>query len=127
MRLRTILPAAMIAVALSFAGGAGVSANVMWCVFDPPIQVVTPGGENLTVNNMVYIPIYDRHLASHFAVSATAVSDGHGGTLISVHTQVAAGISSAHIVSAVNRYQVSSAGGGGGGTVVTTMLDVPSA
>jgi hypothetical protein len=127
MRLRTILPAVMIAGALSFAGGASAYANVMWCVFDPPIQVVTPAGMNLTVNNMIYVPRSELHRAAHFPVSATAVSNGHGGTLITVHVQVASGVASAHVVSAVNRFDVSSAGGGEGGTVVTTTLDVPAA
>ena len=127
MRLNRIVPAAIIAAALLIAGEATASANCEWCVYDPPIQVVTPGGHVLTVNNAIYLPPYERHLASHFTATATAVSNGRGGTHISVHVQIASGISSAHIVSSVNRFQVSSVGGGTGGTVVTTDLDVPAA
>lgn len=127
MRLTRIVPAVMIAGALLIAGEATASANCEWCVYDPPIQVVTPGGAILTVNNAIYLPPYERHLASHFAATATAVADGHGGTHITVHIKIAPGITSAHVVSSVNRYQVSSGGGGTGGTVVTTDLDVPSA
>jgi hypothetical protein len=65
------------------------------------------------------------HLATHFAASATTAADGHGGTLITVHVQVAWGVSMAHVVSSENRYQVASPGDGIGGTVVTTYLDVP--
>jgi hypothetical protein len=126
MRLFRILPAAaVIAAALSFAGLAPASAMVTWCESDPPIQVVTPAGAYLTVNNMVYVPRYDMHLGTHFPASATAAADGHGGTLITVNVQVAWGVSLAHVVSSENRFQVSSPGDGTGGTVVTTYLDVP--
>jgi hypothetical protein len=125
MRLTRILPAAVIAAAFSFAGAAPASAMVLWCESDPPIQVVTPAGTNLTVNNMVYVPQFDMHLATQFPASATAGSDGHGGTLITVQVQVAWGVSIARVVSSVNRYQVTSRGQGTGGTVVTTYLDVP--
>ncbi len=125
MRLTRILPAVVIATAFSFAGAAPASAMVLWCESDPPIQLVTPAGANLTVNNMVYVPRYDMHLATHFPAAATTVADGHGGTLITVQVQVAWGISVAHVVSSENRYQVASSGDGAGGTVVTTYLDVP--
>jgi hypothetical protein len=125
MKLSRILPAAVIATAFSFAGAAPASAMVLWCESDPPIQVDTPAGTILTVNNMIYVPIYDMHLVTQSSVSATAESDGAGGTLITVHVQVAPGVSMAHIVSSENRFQVSSPGNGTGGAVVTTYLDVP--
>ncbi len=127
MRLTRILPAALVAAALSFAGGGTASANVVWCVYDPPLEVVTPGGTYLTVNNTIYLPPNQRRVATHFSASATAVSDGHGGSLIEVHVRIAPGITSARVVSSVYRFQVSAGGGGSGGTVVTTDLDVPSA
>jgi hypothetical protein len=126
MKLVRILPAAaVIAAALSFAGVAPASAMVLWCESDPPVRVITPGGANLTVNNMIYVPRFEMHLNTHFPASATTASDGHGGTLITVHVQVAFGVSYAHIVSSENRFQVASPGDGTGGTVVTTYLDVP--
>jgi hypothetical protein len=126
MRLARILPAAaVIAAAFSFAGVAPASAMVLWCESDPPVQVTTPGGANLTVNNTIYVPRYDMHLATHFPASAAAVPDGHGGTLITVNVQVAWGVSLAHVISSENRFQVTSPGDGTGGTVVTTYLDVP--
>ncbi len=127
MRLYRIVPATMMAAALLIVGEATASANCEWCVYDPPIQVVTPGGHIVTVNNTIYLPPYERHLASHFTATATAVSNGHGGTHITVRVQIASGITSAHVVSSVNRFQVTSVGGGAGGTVVTTDLDVPAA
>ena len=126
MRLFRILPAAaVIAAALSFAGVAPASAMVLWCEADPPVQLVTPAGTNITINNQIYVPWYDMHLSTHFPASATAVSDGHGGSLITVQVHVSSGVSFAHVVSSANRFQVSSSGDGTGGTVVTTYLDVP--
>jgi hypothetical protein len=127
MKLSRILPAAMIAAVLSMAGGTAASAHVVFCMYDPPIQVVTPAGHYLSVNNTIYLPPQDRHIADHFVATASATADGHGGTLIAVHVQVASGVSYAHVVSAVQRFQVASAGGGSGGTVVSIDLDVPSA
>jgi hypothetical protein len=127
MRLSRILPAAAIAVALSVMSEGTASAHVVWCMYDPPVQVVTLGGQNLTVNTTIYLPPNERHVSSHFPATATATSDSHGGTLITVRVQVASGVSSAHIVSSVQRYQVTSNGGGTGGTVVYLDLDVPAA
>ena len=127
MPLNRIVPAAMMAVAFLIAGEATASANCEWCVDDPPIQVVTPGGANLIVNNMIYVPRYDVHLASQFTVSATVAPDGHGGTLITVYVYIPSTATSAHVVSSENRFQVSSPANGTGGTVVTNYLDVPAA
>lgn len=127
MRLTRILPAVVVAALLSLAGEVTASAHVVFCMYDPPVQVVTPGGQNLTVNNTIYLPPAERHVSDHFPATATAVADGHGGTLITVHVQIASGVSSAGVVSTVQRYQVSNAGGGAGGTVVSLDLDVPSA
>jgi hypothetical protein len=85
MRNRAVVVGAL-AVGLLVADGQGAaSANVMWCLSDPPIQVITPGGHNLSVNNMVYLSPVDRHLASRITDDASAISDGKGGTLITVH------------------------------------------
>src|SRR6266700_6619803 len=88
MRLSRILPAVMIAATLSLAGEVTASAHVVFCMYDPPIQVVTPGGHYLSVNNTIYLPPNERHPAAHFAATATTSADGHGGTLITVHVQV---------------------------------------
>ncbi len=116
MRLSRILPAAAIAVALSLMSEATASAHVVWCMYDPPVQVVTPGGQYLTVNNTIYLPPTERHVSSHFPATATAI-----------RVQVASGVSSARVVSSVQRYQVTSSVGGTGGTVVSLDLDVPAA
>jgi hypothetical protein len=127
MRKRAVVLGAL-AAGLLVAGGQGAaSANVMWCVMDPPIQVVTPGGHNLSVNNMVYMSPVDRHLASAITDDASAVSDGKGGTLITVHVLIPQGAYGARVVSNNFRYRVTDTNGTpGGGTVLTLQLDVPT-
>jgi len=107
------------------AGQGTVSANVEWCMSDPPIQVVSPGGHNLAVNNLIYYSPSERHLLRQLKIDGTTAPDGKGGTLITVHVHVPAGMSHTAVVSAENRYQVKTNGGGTGGTVITLYLDVP--
>jgi hypothetical protein len=127
MRNRTVVVGAL-AAGLLVAGGQGTaSANVVWCLYDPPIQVVTPGGHNLSVNNMVYLSPVDRHLASRITDDASAISDGKGGTLITVHVLIPKGAHGASVVSNNFRYRVTDTNGApGGGTIVTLQLDVPT-
>jgi hypothetical protein len=117
-----------LAAGLLVLGGQGVaSANVMWCMSDPPIQVVTPGGHNLSVNNMVYLSPIDRHIASQITDAATAVSDGRGGTLITVHMYIPSSAHGANVVSSNFRYEVTDTGGTrNGGVTLTLTLDVPT-
>ena len=127
MRLSRILPAAAIALALLLMREATASAHFVFCMSDPPVQVVTPGGANLTVNNTLYLPPYQMRLVPYFDTTASAIADGHGGTLVIVHVQVASGVSSVQVVSTVQHFQVSSTARGTGGTVVSLDLDVPAA
>ena len=111
---------------LLLVGQGTASANVIWCLSDPPIQVVTPGGHILSVNNMVYLSPIDRHLATLIGADASAAPDGRGGTLITVHVYVPKGAHGAFVVSSNYRYQVTdSEGTPWGGTVMTLSLDVP--
>lgn len=120
MKARSVVVAALLGGALLAAGGGTASANMSWCVDDPPIQVVTPGGHNLTVNNMVYLPPYALHLKNTISSDANAAPDGKGGTLVTVHVHVP---TKAHVVSTEYRYQVSSQKDGY--TLITLYLDVP--
>ena len=127
MRKRAVVVGAL-AAGLLVAGGQGAaSANVVWCLYDPPIQVVTPGGHNLSINNMVYLSPVDRHLASRITDNASATSDGKGGTLITVHVAIPKGAHGASVVSNNFRYEITDTNGApGGGTIVTLQLDVPT-
>ena len=108
------------------AGQATASANVAWCLSDPPIELVTPGGHNITINNMIYLPPMYRHLAREIDDGASVAPDGHGGTLVTVNVLIPSGVSKARVVSSDNRYQLSAEAGAEGGVVVTLHLDVPA-
>ncbi len=126
MGKRVVVVGALAAGLFAVAGQGAASANVMWCVSDPPVQVVTPGGQNLVVNNMVYLSVADRHYASLITDDAVAAPDGRGGTLITIHVYVPSAVHGAFTVSSDNRYKVSTSGGGTAGTVITLHLDVPA-
>lgn len=120
MKARSVAVGGLLAGLMLMATPVGASANLVWCMSDPPIQVVTPGGHNLVVNNMVYLPPYALHLKSSVTDDASARSDGYGGTLVTVHVYVPA---PAHVVASENRYQVTAQRDGA--DVVTLFLDVP--
>ncbi len=120
MQARSVVVGAALAGAMLFAGGGGTSANMAWCVTDPPIQVVTPGGHILVVNNQVYLPPYAKHLKNQITDDAKAEPDGNGGTLITVYVHVPA---HSHVVSSDNRYRVTAQKDGS--ELVTLHLDVP--
>lgn len=127
MKSRVVLVGALAAGMLVLGGQGAASANVMWCMSDPPIPLVTPGGHNVTVNNMVYISVIDRHLAKLITDDAAVAPDGRGGTLITVHVYIPGAIHGAAVVSSNFRYQVhDTRTTPGGGTVLTLILDVPT-
>lgn len=117
---------ALAAGLLLVGGPQSVSANVLWCD-DPPIRVVTPGGNILMVNTTIYLSWADMHSASLITQDAVVAPDGKGGTFITVHIYVPAAIhGGASVVSANNRFSVRDLGGTTtGASVVTLHLDVP--
>jgi len=126
MSKRAVVLGALTGGLLAVAGPATASANLMWCVSDPPIPVVTPGGHNLMVNNMIYLSPADLHNAKLITDDASTAPNGKGGTRITVHLYIPAVIRGAHVVSSNNRYQVSDAADGSGGRILTLVLDVPT-
>jgi hypothetical protein len=127
MRKRAVVVGALTVGLLVLGGQGAASANVMWCMSDPPIQVETPGGHNLTVNNMIYLSPVDRHIARFITDDAATAPDGRGGTLITVHIYIPRTAHGANVVSSNFRYRVSEADGTRNGeTVLTLKLDVPT-
>jgi len=127
MSKRVVVVGALTAGLLVLGGQGAASANVMWCLSDPPIQVVTPGGTYLSVNNMIYLSPVDRHIASQISDSASTAPDGKGGTLITVHVYIPSNADGANVVSSNFRYQVQDSGGTRhGGVTLTLTLDVPT-
>ena len=127
MRKRAVGVGALAAGLLVLGGPVAASANVIWCIFDPPIQVVTPGGQHLTVNNMVTMSAVDRDISRLVTDDATTAPDGSGGTLITVHVYIPQGAQGANVVSTNHRYKVTAtAATPSGGVVLTLKLDVPA-
>src|SRR5258708_37716438 len=127
MRTRQAMLGLFGALILLNAAAGTASANLSWCISAPPIQVATPAGHIVTVNNMIYIAQSEARLGSAITDSATAATNGPGHTLITVLMTLPSGITLAHVVSSVYRYQVSSQADGTGGTILRLFLDVPIA
>jgi hypothetical protein len=124
MKLKTVLASAAVACGLTVASTGGVAANVMWCVGDPPLQMSSPSGTNFTVNTQFYTTDSKQHLSQQLTEEVTTVSDGHGGTLVTVEVFGPAG-ESITVVASVNKYKVSAQASGTGDVIV--QLDVPVA
>ena len=122
MKARSVTFAGLLAWAMLVAGQGSASANMAWCLSDPPIQVVTPGGHYVVVNNQVYLPRSALHLKNQIYDDASGAPDGTGGTLITVHVHVPSSLN-AHVVSSENRYRLTTQRDGS--TVITLYLDVP--
>lgn len=120
MKPRSVVVGLVAAVGLFLLGTVGASANLVWCLSDPPTQVVTPGGHNVTVNSTVYLPAGSASLKNDVAESAVASPDGRGGTLITVYVHVPA---PAHVVTTVHDFHVSTSADGGPN--LTLFLDIP--
>jgi hypothetical protein len=120
VKARSVVAGVLVSAAMLLAAQVSASANVAWCVSDPPILVVTPGGNNLTVNNQVYLPPYAIHLKNSVSDTAVASRDSTGGTLITVFVYVP---THASVVSSEYRWRVSDTGDGI--SVVTLHLHVP--
>ncbi len=127
MRVRGMAAAAAVAGVMLIGGGGAGSANVLWCVSDPPSEVESPSGTNLTVNNYYYASDTDAHLLQLVTDEVSTSPDGAGGTLVTVEVEVPHAISVLYVVSTVQRYQVSATGSGKGGTDIVLTLDVPTA
>jgi len=123
MKFRSVVLGGVLAGTLFVAGSGVASANVAWCISDPPIQVVTPGGHYLVVNNMIYLPPQALHLKKQITDDATAASNGRGGTLVTVHVHLPANAGRAHVITSENRFRLSTQQDGV--TTVTLYLDVP--
>ena len=126
MKARRLVFASLLAGGLSIVAGGPASANLVWCIADPPISVQTASGGNLTVNTTVYLDKASVNLKNDVQESATTAPDGHGGTLITVQVQLPQSVTSARVVASVNKYKVSTSGTGTGGDVITLYLDAPA-
>lgn len=125
MGKRALVVGALTACLMVAAGQIAAPANVTWCVSDPPVEVLTPGGHYITVNNMLYISVQDRHFARLITDDASATPDGAGGSLVTVHVYIPKQVHGALTVTSDNRYRVSASGLGSSDSVITLLLDIP--
>jgi len=130
MSKRGIVVGALAAGLLLLGGGSPVAANLVWCSEDPPIQVVTPAGAHLTVNNTIYFHPVDKPNLKAITHDASTVSTS-SGTLITVNLYFPDNFSDAYVVAANHRFGVqdsqSTNGGATGNNMVTLQLTVPIA
>ena len=128
MKARSVVVGVVASGAMLFAGASGASANISWCLEDPPVQVQTASGSNLTVNTAVSVPQFQAKYIGDVVIDAVTQSDGAGGTLITLYVSVPTTISVAKITATVKKYKViteSTTIAGGGSAVL--QLDVPAA
>jgi hypothetical protein len=125
MKVGRVVAAVVAAGGLFVAGQVAASANVLWCMWDPPAHVQTASGANLTVNTLITVRQSEVHYLKQVSETAVTAPDATG-TLITVTVTLPAGITSASVTSSVNRYTVSATTIGHGGEAVTLYLDVPA-
>ena len=127
MKAKSVVGGVVAAAAMVLVGAVAASANIAWCLSDPPVQVQTPAGTNLTVNVGVAVPQYQAKYINDVKVQTTTVPDGAGGTLITVDVAVPTTISTAKVSVTVKKYKVVDSATVPGGGTTTLHLDVPAA
>ena len=126
MNARSVVVGVMAAGGMIVAGATGAPANVAWCLDDPPVQVQTGTGTNLTVNTTVGVPQGQAKYISGVVVAAVTAPDGAGGTLITVNVSVPSTVTVASVSATVKKYKVVDSAMVPGGTSATLHLDVPT-
>ena len=126
MKARRVVVGAVMAGAMAIGGASSASANLLWCMDDPPVQVQTATGTNLTVHVTVSVPQADAKYVSSVTTQATTTPDGLGGTMIAVQVTVPSRISAAKLVVGVSKYKNTTSATVAGGTSTTLYLDVPT-
>ena len=127
MKARSMVAGVLAAGAMVVGGAVVASANVIWCLEDPAVQVQTATGTNLTVNVTVSVPQYQAKYINDVAVTTLTAPDGIGGTMITVQVTVPATISTANVGVTVKKYKVTDSATVPGGATTTLYLDVPAA
>ena len=127
MKARSVVVGVVASGAMLFAGAGGASANIAWCLEDPPVQVQTASGSNLTVNTAVSVPQFQAKYIGDVVIDAVTQSDGAGGTLITLYVSVPTTISVANITATVKKYKTSTSTTVAGGGSAVLQLDVPAA
>jgi hypothetical protein len=126
MKARSVVVGALAAGVMVVGGAGSASANIAWCMADPPVQVQTPAGANMTVNLTVSVNPREARFIKNVVSTSVTQPDGAGGTLITVRVAVPATITVAHVTASVSRYTISDSATVLGGSSTTLHLDVPA-
>jgi hypothetical protein len=127
MKARSVVVGVAAAGAMVFGSAMGASANISWCLEDPPVQVQTASGTNLTVNTAVSVPQFQAKYIGDVVIDAVTQPDGAGGTLITLYVSVPTSISVAKISATVKKYKISDYTTVAGGGSAVLHVDVPAA
>jgi arabinogalactan endo-1,4-beta-galactosidase len=127
MKARSVVAGVLAAGAMLVGGAMVASANVIWCLEDPAVQVQTATGTNLTVNVTVAVPQGQAKYVNDVHIQTLTAPDGAGGTLISVAVTTPATISTANVTVTVKKYKATDFSTVSGGTTTILYLDVPAA
>jgi hypothetical protein len=126
MKARSVVAGVVAAGAMVVGGAASAAANIAWCMEDPPVQVQTATGANLTVNVGVAVPQGQAKYINDVVIVATTQPDTNGGTLVTVNVTVPSTVSVANVTAGVKKYKVSSSTTVASGGSATLLLDVPA-
>jgi hypothetical protein len=126
MKSRSVLVGAVAAVGLLVSGAASASANIEWCLADPPVQLSTAAGTNLTVNVSVAVPQGEVKYINDVKVDAVTQAYPSGGTLIAIDVTVPSTVSVANVTATVKKYKVSTSASVPSGSTTTIYLVVPT-
>ncbi|HEX6547465.1 MAG TPA: response regulator transcription factor [Candidatus Dormibacteraeota bacterium] len=125
--VRRILVAAALAASAAVAGVTPTAAYNSWCEDEPPVTVVTPGGQHVTINNWISVPVQDRHLLRKVHVYGEAVPGADPDTtLVTVHVITPRGGSNTvRITSSTQRFDQRDYEEGGWGSEIILKVTIP--
>jgi hypothetical protein len=126
MKPRNVVAGVVAAGAMVVGGAGSAAANIVWCMSDPPVQLATAAGTNLTVSVSVAVPQGESKYVNDVKVNAVTNPDGNGGTMIAIYVSVPSTVSVANVTATVKKYKVSTSGSAVGGSSTTLYLDVPT-
>ena len=106
MSSRGMVAATAAALVATLAGASPGLAYQSYCESDPPLQVVTPAGHRVTINNWMQIETSNRHLLKQVVVYGTTEPYGPGHTLVHIHIRTPhGGQGKVHVTSRTTRFQ----------------------
>jgi hypothetical protein len=98
-----------------------------YCESDPPVQVVTPAGHIVTINNWMAVETSNRHLLRQVVVYGTTEPYGPGHTLVTIHIRTPhGGQGRVHVTSRTARFQQDAIADGGWGQEIQLQMVLDS-